>query len=33
MNSYRILKAKLIEFRNMQHEKLKKLVKKNIINY
>ena len=27
MNSYRILKAKLIEFRNMQHEKLKKLVK------
>ena len=27
MNSYRILKSKLIEFRNMQHEKLKKLVK------
>ena len=27
MNSYRILKTKLIEFRNMQHEKLKKLVK------
>lgn len=27
MYSYRILKRKLIEFRNMQHEKLKKLVK------
>ena len=27
MNSYRILKSKLIEFRNMQREKLKKLVK------
>ena len=27
MNSYRILKTKLIEFRNNQHEKLKKLVK------
>ena len=27
MNSYRVLKIKLIEFRNMQHEKLKKLVK------
>ena len=27
MSSYRILKSKLIEFRNMQHEKLKKLVK------
>ena len=27
MNSYRVLKIKLIEFRNMQHEKLEKLVK------